>query len=87
MLTLDDEELTVNLFYKRSTKKDKFLGQVQIAIHALALSKEGEWYYLSDRPENERKKKVPGMLERKEKEEKEKRVKERREKKRKKEKK
>eukprot|EP00026_Physarum_polycephalum_P001700 Phypoly_transcript_01702.p1 GENE.Phypoly_transcript_01702~~Phypoly_transcript_01702.p1 ORF type:complete len:974 (+),score=211.05 Phypoly_transcript_01702:222-3143(+) len=53
LMSLDGEELIVQIFCKRNVKKDKFLGQSQLRISALNLSKEAEWHYLTDRPETE----------------------------------
>lgn len=54
-MSLDGEELLIQIFAKRGMKKkDKFLGQTQLNISALGLSREPEWRYLTDRPESER---------------------------------
>lgn len=62
LLSLDGEELLIQLYAKRGMKKkDKFLGQSQLTISALGLSKESEWHYLTDRPESERMANSNGM--------------------------
>jgi hypothetical protein len=53
LMSLDGEELLIQVFCKRNVKKDKFLGQSQLRISALGLSKEAEWHYLTDKPETE----------------------------------
>eukprot|EP00026_Physarum_polycephalum_P003126 Phypoly_transcript_03135.p1 GENE.Phypoly_transcript_03135~~Phypoly_transcript_03135.p1 ORF type:complete len:786 (+),score=197.39 Phypoly_transcript_03135:146-2503(+) len=64
LLSYDGEELIIKLFYKRTTKKDKFLGQSQMKIAALSLTKEPEWHFLTDKPEELRKQRGPGDLKR-----------------------
>ena len=59
-MSYDGEELIIKLFYKRTTQKDKFLGQSQMMISALSLSKEPEWHFLTDKPEELRKQRGPG---------------------------
>jgi hypothetical protein len=63
-LSYDGEELIIKLFYKRTTKKDKFLGQSQMKIAALSLTKEPEWHFLTDKPEELIKQRGPGGKER-----------------------
>jgi Ca2+-dependent lipid-binding protein len=55
LMSLDNDEVLVQVFGKRRISSDKFLGQIQLPIkvsQGLNLSKEISWHYLTDKPKN-----------------------------------
>jgi len=52
LMSLDNDEVLIQVFGKRRISTDKFLGQIQLPIKGLNLSKEISWHYLTDRPKN-----------------------------------
>jgi Ca2+-dependent lipid-binding protein len=52
LMSLDNDEVLIQVFGKRRISTDKFLGQIQLPIKGLNLSKEISWHYLTDKPKS-----------------------------------
>eukprot|EP00026_Physarum_polycephalum_P001318 Phypoly_transcript_01319.p1 GENE.Phypoly_transcript_01319~~Phypoly_transcript_01319.p1 ORF type:complete len:993 (+),score=250.77 Phypoly_transcript_01319:209-3187(+) len=52
LMRLDNDEVLIQVFGKRRISTDKFLGQLQVPIKGLNLSKDITWHYLTDKPKN-----------------------------------